>query len=89
MPGIRNSEEHRALLVAPDEDQAGPISTDLERAGYDVVTFESCAVALDWLDEETPQVAVIQVEDDPLGAKLVRELLHRHVETVLDGQPLG
>lgn len=78
----------RALIVADDPTERHAFCADLDRAGYDPVAFESCRVALAWLEEETPVVAVVRTSRDGLCGVLLDELLARCVELVVDGEPV-
>jgi len=81
-------ERFRALIVSGCAAERAETCTELEGAGYDALAFLDCAGALSWLEEETPDVAVLSSSEAPVCAELVCELQARCVDLVVDGQPL-
>jgi DNA-binding response OmpR family regulator len=77
-----------ALIVMDDAAMREAACRDLHAAGYEPVAFVTSADALPWLEEETPQVALLDADDDPACVELLRELLGRDVEIVFDDAPM-
>ena len=75
----------RVLLVEDDAIVAMSLQDDLEEADYTVAgPFDTCAAALDWLENETPDLAVLDTRlKDGTCKALAAELARRGVRFVL------
>ena len=76
----------RQCCLIADDQQSGPsLQSDVEAAGFDVIgPFSSSSSALQWLEDHTPDLAVIDPAlDEETGSSLVVALRSRGVPIVV------
>ena len=76
----------RQVCLIADDQQSGPsLQRDVEAAGFDVIgPFVSSSSALQWLEDHTPDLAVIDPAlDKETGSSLVQALRSRGVPIVV------
>ncbi|MGU3665787.1 hypothetical protein ACLBX9_16535 [Methylobacterium sp. A49B] len=75
--------EHRyrpfALILSDRADQRDRDCCSLSDKGYDVLRFADAEDAEGWLEEETPEVAIVDEGADPLRTGIVETLTDRGV----------
>src|SRR5829696_5611195 len=84
--GNMTSLTSRQCCLIADDQQSGPsLQNDVEAAGFDVIgPFNSSSSALDWLEDHTPDLAVIDPAlDEETGSSLVSALRSRGVPIVV------